>query len=298
MNPQLIQEFLLSEDLPPAYGEDIHAWFRPVLENLILRVTTVQNAPQFIGINGAQGTGKSTLAKLFGLCCKEAGLNVAVLSIDDFYLSRHARKQLAETVHPLLMTRGVPGTHDVEKLNFCLNQLLENRPQTLKIPVFDKAADNQLTESNWTSMTLPVDLIILEGWFVGLDPEPSERLLEPINQLESTEDADGSWRNFVNSALRADFTEIFNRLDSLLMLRAPSFEQVFAWRSLQEEKLIRQRASVIDTDLDGLMDSEEIKHFIQHFERLTRHALNTLPEKADLVFHLDVRHRVVSTTQK
>ena len=296
MTPQLIQEFLLREDLPLAYGEDARDWFLPAVRDLILRQTKNQNAPLFIGINGAQGTGKSTLAKLFELCCKEAGLKVAVLSIDDFYLSRHARAQLAETVHPLLATRGVPGTHDLKKLKFCLNQLLENRTRTLKIPRFDKATDNPAPEADWAAATLPVDLIILEGWFVGLDPESSERLLSPVNHLETTEDSDGSWRSFVNDTLKTDFAETFGRLDSLLMLRAPSFKQVFAWRCLQEEKLQRQRAALLNADTSGLMNPAEISRFIQHFERLTRHALNSLPGKAEWVFHLDEQHRVVGKT--
>ena len=298
VTPQLIQEFLHSEELPATYGADVLTWFLPFAQELLLLVTSNQNNPMFIGINGAQGTGKSTLAKLFKLCCTEAGLKVAVLSIDDFYLSKHARAQLAETVHPLLATRGVPGTHDVEKLKSCLNQLLDSQVGTVKIPRFDKAADNPAPEDRWATLTLPVDLIILEGWFIGLEPEPCEHLVSPVNHLEVSEDGDGSWRNFVNNSLRSDFADLFGRLDSLLMLQAPSFEQVLTWRSLQEEKLKRHRAALFDADTSGVMNSEEIGRFIQHFERLTRHALNTLPQKADWVFHLDSQHRVAGKTCK
>ena len=298
VTPQLIQEFLHSEELPATYGADVLTWFLPFAQELLLLVTSNQNNPMFIGINGAQGTGKSTLAKLFKLCCTEAGLKVAVLSIDDFYLSKHARAQLAETVHPLLATRGVPGTHDVEKLKSCLNQLLDSQVGTVKIPRFDKAADNPAPEDRWATFTLPVDLIILEGWFIGLEPEPCEHLVSPVNHLEVSEDGDGSWRSFVNNSLRSDFADLFGRLDSLLMLQAPSFEQVLTWRSLQEEKLKRHRAELFDADTSGVMNSEEIGRFIQHFERLTRHALNTLPQKADWVFHLDSQHRVAGKTCK
>ena len=298
MTPQLIQEFLRSEDLPATYGEDVLTWFLPAAQDLLLRLTSNQNKPRFIGINGAQGTGKSTLAKLFELCCTEAGLKVAVLSIDDFYLSKVARTQLAVTVHPLLATRGVPGTHDVEQLKSCLNQLLNSQAGTVKIPRFDKAADNPLSEDHWATATLPIDLVILEGWFIGVEPEPCEHLISPVNHLEAIEDGDGSWRTFVNNSLRSDFADLFGRLDSLLMLKAPSFEQVFAWRSLQEEKLKRHRAARVDADTSGVMGSEEIGRFIQHFERLTRHALNTLPGKADWVFHLDSQHRVAGKTCK
>lgn len=298
MTPQLIQEFLRSEDLPATYGEDMITWFLPAAQELLLRLTPKPNKPLFIGINGAQGTGKSTLAKLFELCCTKAGLQVAVLSIDDFYFSKAARAQLAETVHPLLATRGVPGTHDVQQLKSCLSRLMDSQAGTVKIPRFDKAADNPLPEDHWATATLPVELIILEGWFIGLEPEPCEHLLSPVNHLEAIEDGDGSWRNFVNNSLRYDFADLFGHLDSLLMLQAPSFEQVFAWRSLQEEKLKRHRAARGDADTSGVMSPEEIGRFIQHFERLTRHALNTLPGKADWVFHLDSQHRVASKTRK
>jgi len=298
VTPQLIQEFLRSEDLPATYGEDMLTWFLPVAQKLLLRLTSNPNKPMFIGINGAQGTGKSTLAKLLALCCTEAGLKVAVLSIDDFYLSKAARAQLAETVHPLLAIRGVPGTHDVGQLKSCLSQLLDSQAGTVNVPRFDKAADNPLPEEHWTPTTVPVDLIILEGWFVGLEPEPREHLLLPVNHLEASEDGDGSWRNFVNNSLKSDFAHIFSSLDSLLMLQAPSFEQVFAWRSLQEEKLKRHRAALVEADTSGVMSPEEIGRFIQHFERLTRHALNTLPRKADWVFHLDSQHRVAGETSK
>ena len=298
MTPQLIQEFLRSEDLPATYGEDVLTWFLPVAQELLLQLASNHNKPLFIGINGAQGTGKSTMAKLFELCYTEAGLKVAVLSIDDFYLSKAARTQLAETVHPLLATRGVPGTHDVEQLKSCLNQLLDSQAGTVKIPRFDKAADNLFSEDHWAMAALPIDLVILEGWFIGLEPEPREHLLAPVNHLEAIEDGDGSWRNFVNNSLRSDFADLFGRLDSLLMLQAPSFEQVFAWRSLQEEKLKRKRAPRVDADTSGVMGPEEIGRFIQHFERLTRHALKTLPRKADWVFHLDSQHRVTGKTCK
>ena len=298
MTPQLIQEFLHTEELPATYGEDMLTWFLPAAQELLLRLKSNHNKPLFIGINGAQGTGKSTLAKLFKLCCTEAGLKVVVLSIDDFYLSKGARAQLAETVHPLLATRGVPGTHDVEQLRSCLSQLLDSQTGTVKVPRFDKAADNPITEDHWAPTTLPVDLVILEGWFIGLEPEPCEHLISPVNRLEASEDVDGSWRKFVNNSLRSDFADTFGRLDSLLMLQAPSFEQVFAWRSLQEEKLKRHRAARVDADTSGVMNPEDIGRFIQHFERLTRHALNTLPRKADWVFHLDSQHRVAGKTCK
>ena len=63
---------------------------------------------QVIGVNGAQGAGKSTFCQLLKLVLEEKfGKKVASWSIDDLYLSRKERKRLSEEVHPLLMTRGV-----------------------------------------------------------------------------------------------------------------------------------------------------------------------------------------------
>ena len=43
-------------------------------------------------------------------------LGVAVLSLDDLYLTRAQRQRLALDVHPLLATRGPPGSHDLAHL--------------------------------------------------------------------------------------------------------------------------------------------------------------------------------------
>src|SRR5689334_11864372 len=79
-----------------------------------------------IGINGAQGSGKSTLAALLHDLLEDgAGLRTVVLSIDDFYRTRAERQGLAREVHPLLETRGVPGTHDVALARHVLARLRE-----------------------------------------------------------------------------------------------------------------------------------------------------------------------------
>jgi D-glycerate 3-kinase len=82
------------------------------------------------------------------------------------------------------------------------------------------------------------------------------------------------------------------------MLQAPSFEQVYAWRGLQEEKLRQSRQEARGSDLSGIMSTAQLSRFIQHFERLTRHSLATLPASADLVFSLNQAHRVVAQVNR
>ena len=76
--------------------------------------------PLIIGLAGGQGSGKTTISSILTLILqKYFKLNVFKVSIDDFYKTRKDRKLLSKNKHPLLMTRGVPGTHDVElMLNF------------------------------------------------------------------------------------------------------------------------------------------------------------------------------------
>ena len=85
-------------------------WFSPLLE----KYQTARDKPLIIGINGSQGSGKSTLADYLCTMLNERyQLRCVSLSLDDFYLTKLERQQLASQVHPLLETRGVPGTHDI-----------------------------------------------------------------------------------------------------------------------------------------------------------------------------------------
>jgi D-glycerate 3-kinase len=299
MNPQLIQNFLHTERLPGAYGEDARHCFVPLAAELIQRCNSADSEPLFVGINGAQGTGKTTLSKFLTHYCREAGLQVVELSIDDFYLSKAARLALAEEIHPLLATRGVPGTHDTKALHVCLDRLLNSEVfDATSIPRFDKATDNPAPKQHWSLVHGPVDMVILEGWFIGVGPEAESNLSEPINELEAQSDQTGCWRRYVNATLATDYAPLFSHIDMMLMLQAPSFEQVYAWRGLQEEKLRQSRQEARGSDLTGIMSTAQLSRFIQHFERLTRHSLATLPASADLVFSLNQAHRVVAQVNR
>lgn len=291
MYQQLIDQFIQQQLLPASYSDDIDTWFLPLASELKSRCDHARTRPVLIGINGAQGTGKSTLATLLVTLLQANGLRVVNLSIDDFYYTRQERQQLAQSVHPLLSTRGVPGTHDVSLLLSCLDRLRRlTSDQSIRLPAFDKASDDRLPDNAGPDVHGPIDLIILEGWFVGLKPQAASALVEPLNTLEQNEDSDGRWRHYVNDKLGGSYQDVFEQLDYLLMLKAPAFEQVRQWRNLQEDKLRLQTT----TPASGIMTTEQIDRFIQYFERLTRHCLASLPSQADTVFTLDAAHRVVA----
>jgi D-glycerate 3-kinase len=76
------------------------------------------NKIKIIGLSGGQGAGKSTITEILKFILKARyGLELCIFSIDDFYKTKVERKKMSKNVHPLFLTRGVPGTHDVSLIN-------------------------------------------------------------------------------------------------------------------------------------------------------------------------------------
>ncbi len=293
IDKNLISVFLAQEQLPDSFTQSIESWYLPLV-NRLLSLYEKLGPGLLVGINGAQGTGKSTLTKLLTLILQRRNLKVANLSLDDFYLSHRSRAELAEQVHPLLATRGVPGTHDLVLLRELFKQLTDpDSAGSARLPRFDKALDDPKPESDWESINLPVDVILLEGWFLGQTTQKEEELVKPVNQLELVQDVQGIWRRYVNLRLQ-DYQTLFNSIDFLIMLKAPSFDCIFNWRRLQEEKLA---ITMKNQTNNKIMDQAALQHFIQHFERLTRHGLQHLSDRADLVFNLNDQHQITSMFQ-
>lgn len=287
-----MSDFMSQHRLPAEFGRVAAQHYLPLAK--ALPNMRKRNVPLLLGINGAQGTGKSTLADFFRIATASMfDWRVAVLSIDDFYYTHDERQALAEEVHSLLSTRGVPGTHDTDMLSRCLDELRRaGSEDSVALPRFDKATDDRADESRWPVVTGPIDLVILEGWCVGSKAQAEGDLEQPVNALEREEDADGAWRHYVNDQLRSDYEPIFAQLDSLIFLGAPSFDAILRWRLEQEEKL----SDASPSGSSGLMSRGQIVRFIQFYERLTRANLATLPNRADIVIQLDDTHSVLSCT--
>ncbi len=259
-----------------------------------------QPGPLVVGINGAQGAGKSTLFNLLEVILEEGfNLKVVGLSIDDLYKTREDREKLAHTVHPLLKTRGVPGTHDVDlglELIRALKGEFGEEGQNVKIPVFDKSIDDRCPPVLWQEWHGDADVIVLEGWCVGAAAQSKSQLAESVNDLERSEDPLGFWRNYVNQQLEGSYKELFGMIDVLIMLKVPSMESVFEWRSQQEKKLAERVRYFYDTQQPTqhlrIMNEREIRRFIQHYERLTRNMLEEMPDRADICLELNQNHKI------
>lgn len=288
--------FIKQHKLPEEFTTTVKRHYIP-LANQIFNQCKQSSAPYFVGINGCQGSGKSTCTAFMAeYLTDQYQLNVLVMSLDDFYLPSQARQDLAKKVHPLLATRGVPGTHDTKALADVLDKL-NNQSYDISIPKFSKATDNPLPENQWQTVTQPIDIVLIEGWCWGVTAQTSLQLQQPINQLERELDADLKWRTYVNEQLKTQLQPLFQKMNFWVALQAPSFDCVYQWRLEQEQKLTEQLAlkGKIENQ-SGVMDANQILNFIQHFQRLTVHAIETLPTHVDVTLFLN-SSRVITHTK-
>ena len=293
-----IDTLMAREGLPPGYSNSVASIMVPLVE-AIVALQKRHRRSVIIGIHGAQGTGKSTLTLfLRELLQRHWQCPTASLSIDDLYLTRAERQSLANEIHPLFQTRGVPGTHDLTLGNRVLDQLLSAGPaDRTPLPAFDKAVDDRVPEAQRPVFEGPAKVILLEGWCVGATPQPDSALARPVNTLEAEEDAQGQWREYVNQCLKSGYREFFDRLDWLVMLEAPSMDCVLQWRRLQEQKLAQRhaRAAKEGSGASGspelrIMSDHEVQRFIMHYQRVTEHCLRVLPKRADVLIPVGADH--------
>jgi D-glycerate 3-kinase len=284
-----LSDLAVAERLPPDFPDKAVALWQPHLGAILARRAATPDL-LVVGLCGPQGSGKSTTAKALALMLADAGPRTAVLGLDDLYLGRADRQRLADTVHPLLITRGPPGTHDVAAGIDLIDRL--GAPGRAALPRFDKARDDRADPVSWPVVDGPIDVLILEGWCVGARPQPEAALIAPANALEAERDADGRWRRYVNHRLADDYAKLFVRIGYLILLRPPSFEVVTGWRIEQEHKL-RDRSPGGRT-----MDDDAVARFVQHYERISRHLDAEMPARADLVIQLDARRNASTRTSR
>ena len=295
---QALQDFLTRHRLPPQFLQLVEAWYAPLAEQLASQHASA-GRPLLVGVNGSQGSGKSTLASLLALLLKQIhGLGVVQLSIDDFYLTRESRRSLAERVHPLLATRGVPGTHDLPLMRETLQRLLREKCE-VPIPRFDKAIDDRCPAEQWEHVSAPLDLVIIDGWCLGTPAQSEAALLQPVNELESREDPDAGWRRYANRQIIEHYQSIYQMVDLWIMLQAPSFDCVYQWRLEQEQKLAHELELAGDSAplQNQVMSARQIARFIQHYQRLTEHTLQQLPARVHYLYRLDPERQIVAATR-
>ncbi len=273
---------LAGREVTPAFGDRVALLDSSAPQDYreiaaLLAEQWADRRPHFVGLAGGQGAGKSTLSALIASACAEVGVRVCVLSLDDFYYPLSIRRERASRLHPLFETRGPPGTHEMDLCRLLMERL--QRDEEVDLPAFDKGIDDRV---GVRSVRGPFDLVLLEGWCVGAQPEAESQLDVPINLLEETKDADGRWRRLVHDYLSDSYARTWQMLDYLIFLRVPNLEAVRRWRLQQESGRPRHQR----------LDSDAIDHFVQHYERTTLAMDRVLPSEADLVVDLSEDHSV------
>ena len=251
-----------------------------------------KSKPYLIGLSGGQGTGKTTISSILKIILtKYFRLSVFKISIDDLYKTRKDRISLSKKIHPLLKTRGVPGTHDVNFMFDFLKKIKKKRFKHHRIPKFNKAIDDRLKRKSWYLIKRVPDVIIFEGWCVGARAEKKNTLKKSINPLEKKEDKNLKWRKFVNRQLQTKYKKLFSKLNSLLFLKAGSFKLLQSWR-LKQETLLKLNSK--NKANNKVMSKSEILTFMQTYQRITQNMFKFAPKYSSIVLNLNRNHEIKS----
>ena len=246
--------------------------------------------PLMIGLAGGQGSGKTTISSILTLILqKYFKLKVFKVSIDDFYKTRKDRKLLSKNKHPLLMTRGVPGTHDVDLILKFFKKVKSKSFKIITVPKFNKAIDDRCKKSLWYKLKSKPDVVIFEGWCVGARAQKISQLKKPVNSLEKVYDQDIKWRSHVNNQLKTKYKTLFKQLDGLLYLKAKNFNILRNWRLKQERKLWVQTKNKKNLKI---MSSGDVINFMQTYQRITQQMFKDAIKISSIIVNLNSNHQI------
>ncbi len=253
--------------------------------------------PYFVGLAGGQGTGKTTISSILEIILRKYfKLNVFKISIDDFYRTRKERFNLSNKVHPLLMTRGVPGTHDIKIMLDFFRKSKTKKFKTFRLPKFNKAVDDRCKKNQWYTIKKRPDVIIFEGWCVGAKAEKNNTLKKSINSLERANDPKLLWRKFVNKQLKTNYKKLYDQLDCLIYLKAKNFSLLQKWRLIQEKKLWLKNKNKKTNN--KIMSKGDVINFMQTYQRITQNMFKFAPKYASIIFNLNNKHQIKSGIYK
>ncbi len=244
------------------------------LHKLIIEKSEGNSEPFIVGLSGGQGSGKTTLSeKLEELLILEK-VSCCVLSLDDFYLSKAKRRELAVHIHPLAFTRGVPGTHDVDLLREILANLSKtNLTSKVKIPIFSKLSDDLLPKEKWRTCSPSPRIILIEGWCIGA--QPSFLIKSPKTSWEKKNDPEGLWKSWTREE-SIKYQTIWETLDFMIFIKQDNFEHIVNNRWNQEVKNLENAGA------KHSVSQQDIREFCYHFESWTHALWDHLPRLANI----------------
>ena len=230
------------------------------------------------GILGSQGTGKTTLCIILRLILNYLGFSVATLSIDDLYLT-YAERQALQQQDPRLIWRGPPGTHDVDLGLKIIEQCLAgDNTNKILMPRFDKSAFKGSGDRTQPEAVDKPDILLFEGWFVGVQPITEDCFNNPPAPISTSEDIQFAKDN--NQRLKA-YLPLWEKLDSLIVLYPEDYRLSKQWRKEAEQKMIA-------TGKTGMSD-EECDRFVEYFWKALHPELFIKPllKTADIVIEIN-----------
>ena len=252
--------------------------------------------PYFVGLAGGQGTGKTTISSIIKIILeKYFKLKVFKISIDDFYKTRKERIGLSKKVHPMLLTRGVPGTHDISMMLDFFKKSKAKKFKNMKLPNFNKAIDDRFPKNKWSKINKRPDVIIFEGWCVGARAETNKTLKKSINSMEKANDHKLVWRKYVNQQLKTKYKKLYSQLNCMIYLKAKNFSLLQKWRLKQEHKLW------LKTKKKGghkIMSKGDVINFMQTYQRITQNMFKNMPKYASIILNLNSKHQIKTAVYK
>ena len=252
--------------------------------------------PYFVGLAGGQGTGKTTISSLIRIILiKYFKLNVFRISIDDFYKTRKERINLSKRIHPMLLTRGVPGTHDINMILNFFKKSKVKKFKRLKLPTFNKAVDDRFNKNRWYDLKKRPDVVIFEGWCVGAKSEKNISLKKTINSMEKVKDHKQIWRRYVNQQLKSKYNSLYSKLNCLIYLKAKNFSLLQKWRLKQERKLWVKSKKKSNLKI---MSRGDVINFMQTYQRITQNMFRYMPKYASIILTLNSNHQIKSAVYK
>ena len=251
-----------------------------------------KNKPCIVGLSGGQGSGKTTISSIISIILRKYfKLNVFIISIDDFYKTRKERFLLSKRIHPFLMTRGVPGTHDINMMLDFFKRVKGKKFRSLKLPKFNKVTDDRYNKKSWYSLKKKPDIIIFEGWCVGAKAETNNTLKKSVNSMEKLKDTKLTWRSYVNEQLKTKYKQLYDQLNCLLYIKSSNFTLLKKWRIKQETKLrIKNKRS----NKFKIMSDQEVINFMQTYQRVTQSMFKYVPKYASIILNLKSNHQIKS----
>lgn len=213
--------------------------------------------PLFVFVSGPQGSGKTFTTKAIVEHLSKS-YRAAGASIDDFYLTHEDQVKLSKTFasNRLLQGRGLPGTHDITLLTQCIDDVLKGKEGKLGIPTYDKSlCGGEGDRGEFRQVDLPLDVFVLEGWFLGFNPLLSK---QEINSHPLLQGGGDMVQVNANLLFYRDLLWGNTELKSIgVILEADDIKNVYQWRWQQEEALHKAKGQG--------MDKDQVKKFVDRY---------------------------------